>query len=80
MKRAHDRDRRRYGGAAATEGAPMGRRLVISLILAAIVFVLQLWLGRTTAGLALVSAVIALVIGYAMLHRWFLMHSRTQFF
>ena len=45
----------------------MGRRLVISLILAAIVFVLQLWLGRTTAGLALVSAVIALVIAFFVL-------------
>jgi membrane protein YdbS with pleckstrin-like domain len=45
----------------------MVRRLVISLVLAALVFVLQLWLGHTTSGIALVSAVIALVIAFFVL-------------
>ena len=52
----------------------MVRRLVISLILAVIVFALQLLLGQTAAGIALISGLIAFVVAFLVLlvsDRWF---------
>ena len=52
----------------------MVRRLVISLVLAVIVFALQLLLERTTAGIALLTGLIAFVVAFVVLwvsDRWF---------